>query len=69
MGVVWAVWHWPALLQAHRAMSWIAWWSLATMAARVIMAAVAVVIAVTWKAGRARPDGPAAGAWSPQMRE
>ncbi|MEV0308320.1 CPBP family glutamic-type intramembrane protease [Nonomuraea fuscirosea] len=37
VGVVWAVWYWPALLQAHRALSWIAWWSLATVAARVIM--------------------------------
>ncbi|MEV0353493.1 CPBP family intramembrane glutamic endopeptidase [Nonomuraea sp. NPDC050680] len=37
VGTVWAVWHWAALLQAHRSVSWIAWWSLATVAARVIM--------------------------------
>ncbi|GAA3561285.1 type II CAAX endopeptidase family protein [Nonomuraea rosea] len=37
VGSVWAVWHWAALLQAHRSMSWIAWWSLATVAMRVIM--------------------------------
>ncbi|WP_187414678.1 CPBP family intramembrane glutamic endopeptidase [Nonomuraea sp. PA05] len=37
VGSVWAVWHWPALLQAHRTVSWIAWWSLATVAMRVIM--------------------------------
>ncbi|NJP96296.1 hypothetical protein HCN51_43865 [Nonomuraea sp. FMUSA5-5] len=69
MSVVWAIWHWSALLQAHRATSWIAWWSLAIVAARVIMAAVAVVIAVAWEPGRACPDGPAAGARTPQVRE
>ncbi|MEV0389251.1 hypothetical protein [Nonomuraea sp. NPDC050643] len=37
VGSVWAVWHWPALLQAHRSAPWIAWWSLATVATRVIM--------------------------------
>lgn len=37
VGSVWALWHWPALLQAHRSVSWIAWWSLATVAMRIIM--------------------------------
>lgn len=37
VGAVWAVWHWPALLQAHRSVSWIAWWTLSTVATRVIM--------------------------------
>jgi len=37
LGAVWAVWHWGALIQAHRSVSWIAWWSLYTVAARVIM--------------------------------
>ncbi|AQZ63192.1 unnamed protein product [[Actinomadura] parvosata subsp. kistnae] len=67
--MVWAIRHWPALLQAHCATSWIAWWSLATVAARVIMAAVAVVIAVAREPGRACPDGPAAGVRTPQVRE
>ncbi|MFI6712730.1 CPBP family intramembrane glutamic endopeptidase [Nonomuraea sp. NPDC050478] len=37
LGSAWAVWHWPALLQVGRPVSWIAWWSLGTVAARVIM--------------------------------
>lgn len=37
IGAVWAAWHVVALLQAHRALDWIAWWSLATVAMRVVM--------------------------------
>ncbi|WP_440066752.1 CPBP family intramembrane glutamic endopeptidase [Streptosporangium sp. OZ121] len=37
LGAVWAVWHWVPLLQVQRSASWIAWWSLGTIAARVIM--------------------------------
>ena len=37
IGAVWAVWHYLALLEAHRSASWIAWWSLGTVAQRVIM--------------------------------
>lgn len=37
LGGVWAVWHWVPLLAVGRSVSWIAWWSLHTVAARVIM--------------------------------
>ncbi|MCK2218559.1 CPBP family intramembrane metalloprotease [Actinomadura sp. ATCC 31491] len=37
LGAVWAVWHWTALLQVGRPLSWIAWWSLGTVASRVVM--------------------------------
>ena len=37
LGAVWAVFHYPALMQAHRPLAWIAWWSLGTVAMRVIM--------------------------------
>jgi len=37
LGAVWAVWHYPGLLQAHRSLAWIAWWSVGTVAVRVIM--------------------------------
>lgn len=37
LGLVWAVWHWVPLLQAHRSATWIAWWSLWTVATRVLM--------------------------------
>ena len=37
LGAVWALWHYPGLLQEHRAVDWIAWWSLGTLALRVIM--------------------------------
>jgi uncharacterized protein len=36
-GVVWAVWHFVPLIQAHRSLVWIAWWSLGTISLRVIM--------------------------------
>jgi hypothetical protein len=37
LGAVWALWHWVALAQAHRSLVWIAWWSLGTVSARIIM--------------------------------
>jgi uncharacterized protein len=37
LGLVWAVWHGAPLLQAHRSPTWIAWWSLYTVASRVLM--------------------------------
>ncbi len=37
VGAAWAVWHYPALLQAHRAWDWIAWWTLGTVSLRLIM--------------------------------
>ena len=37
LGSVWAVYHYPALLQAHRSVAWIAWWALGTVALRVII--------------------------------
>ena len=35
--MVWAVWHYVALLEVHRSLAFIAWWSLGTVAARVII--------------------------------
>ncbi|HWA29803.1 MAG TPA: CPBP family intramembrane glutamic endopeptidase [Rhizomicrobium sp.] len=37
IGAVWALWHVPALAQADRDWSWIAWWCLGTVSTRVIM--------------------------------
>lgn len=37
LGLIWAVYHYIALIQAHRSAAWIAWWSLGTVALRVIM--------------------------------
>jgi membrane protease YdiL (CAAX protease family) len=37
IGAVWAVWHVPALLQAHRSAAWIAWWALGTVATRLVL--------------------------------
>lgn len=37
LGLVWAVWHFVPLAQAHRTPAWIAWWSLGTVAQRVIV--------------------------------
>lgn len=37
IGIVWAVWHWIPLVQAHRSASWIGWWSLYTVASRVLI--------------------------------
>jgi membrane protease YdiL (CAAX protease family) len=37
LGAVWAIWHWVPLVQAHRSPTWIAWWSLGTVAQRVLI--------------------------------
>ncbi len=37
LGAYWAAYHYIALAQANRSMEWIAWWTLDTIAARVIM--------------------------------
>ncbi len=37
LGVVWVVWHIIPLLSVQRSLAWIAWWSLGTLAARVII--------------------------------
>jgi membrane protease YdiL (CAAX protease family) len=36
VGLVWAIWHWVMLIQAHRPPVWIAWWSVGTVARRVL---------------------------------
>lgn len=37
LGAIWALYHYVGLAEAHRALAWIAWWSLGTVALRVIM--------------------------------
>ncbi|HEX9333415.1 MAG TPA: CPBP family intramembrane glutamic endopeptidase [Anaerolineales bacterium] len=37
LGLVWAVFHFIPLMQAHRSAEWIAWWSLGTISLRMIM--------------------------------
>ncbi len=37
LGLIWAVYHYLGLVQVHRSVEWIAWWSLGTLAARVII--------------------------------
>ena len=37
VGLVWCVWHFVPLLQAHRSSAWIAWWCLGTVAVRVLI--------------------------------
>jgi CAAX protease family protein len=37
LGLVWAAWHVLALVQAHRAPAWMAWWCLGTVAQRVLI--------------------------------
>jgi len=37
LGLVWAVYHYVALVQAHHSVEWMAWWSLGTVAQRVII--------------------------------
>ena len=36
LGTIWAVWHWLPLLQVGRAWDWIGWWTLGTVATRVL---------------------------------
>lgn len=37
LGIFWAGYHYIGLVQAHRSAEWIAWWTLLTVALRVIM--------------------------------
>lgn len=37
VGAIWAIWHYPALLQAHRDAGWIAWWTVGTVSLRIFM--------------------------------
>lgn len=37
LGAVWAIFHYVALLEAHRSLAWIAWWTLWTVSTRVII--------------------------------
>ena len=37
LGLVWSVWHFVPLLQVHRSPEWIAWWTLGTVAARILI--------------------------------
>jgi membrane protease YdiL (CAAX protease family) len=37
LGLFWAVYHYVGLIQAYRSITWIAWWTLYTVSARVIM--------------------------------
>ncbi len=37
LGVIWAIYHYIALAQAHRSVTWIAWWTLSTLALRIII--------------------------------
>lgn len=37
LGVIWALWHYPALIQAHRSIDWIVGWTFSTVAIRVVM--------------------------------
>lgn len=37
VGAAWAVWHYPALIEAGRSWGWIAWWTLGTMSMRLVM--------------------------------
>ncbi len=40
VGAVWAVYHFVPLLQVDRSVEWMAWWTLGTIAVRVIMVAL-----------------------------
>ncbi len=37
LGSIWSVWHYVGLIQAHRSVGWIAWWTVYTVSERVIM--------------------------------
>ena len=37
LGAAWAVFHFVALIEAHRSIEWIAWWTLGALSMRVIM--------------------------------
>jgi len=40
IGVVWSLWHYVSLLQVNRPSAWIAWWTLGTIAMRVILVGI-----------------------------
>jgi uncharacterized protein len=40
LGVGSSVWHYPALVEVHRGIGWIAWWTIWTVAQRVTMVAL-----------------------------
>jgi membrane protease YdiL (CAAX protease family) len=40
LGSVWALMHYIPLVEAHRPAAWIAWWSVGTVATRVIMVSI-----------------------------
>jgi membrane protease YdiL (CAAX protease family) len=37
LGAIWALYHYIALAQVNRSVTWVAWWSLGTLAGRVIL--------------------------------
>ncbi len=37
LGLAWAAWHYPALIEAGRPLEWIVWWILWTVSARMVM--------------------------------
>lgn len=37
MGWIWAMYHYIGLAQAHRSLAWVAWWTIGTVALRVII--------------------------------
>lgn len=40
LGLGWAIWHYPALVEAHHGIEWIVWWTAWTVAQRVAMVAL-----------------------------
>ncbi|HTQ15103.1 MAG TPA: CPBP family intramembrane glutamic endopeptidase [Rhizomicrobium sp.] len=37
LGIIWAAWHVPPLIEVHRSANWIAWWAIGTVATRVLL--------------------------------
>lgn len=37
LGLVWAIWHFVPLIQMGRTLTWIAWWTLSTVALRILI--------------------------------
>ena len=40
IGAVWSIWHYVPLLQVNRPAPWIAWWTLGTVAMRLILVGI-----------------------------
>jgi len=40
LGLGWSIWHYPALIQAHRGVFWIGWWTVWSVGQRVAMVAL-----------------------------